>query len=94
MCVGRAPNDLRSLYILDWGLCRRFMNDQGKIHRPRVRAAFRGTPRYASANALNDIDQGRVDDMWSWMFTIVELTAGRLPWDDERPPTNNPVKIL
>ena len=86
MAIGRAPHDLRRVYILDWGLCRKYMNDQGKVHRPRIRPAFRGTPRYASANALADIDQGRVDDMWSWIFTLIELTVGKLPWDDEAGP--------
>lgn len=82
MCIGRAPDDLRSVYILDWGLCRCYMNfSTNKPHRPRQRAGFRGTPRYASANAMCDIDQGRVDDMWSWFFGVIELTTGSLPWD-------------
>lgn len=84
MCIGRAPADLRSVYILDWGLCRRYMNENmGRPHRPRCKAGFRGTPRYASANAMNDIDQGRVDDMWSWFFGQIELTTGMLPWDTD-----------
>uniref|UniRef100_A0A915K4D4 non-specific serine/threonine protein kinase n=1 Tax=Romanomermis culicivorax TaxID=13658 RepID=A0A915K4D4_ROMCU len=82
MCIGRAPHDLKSVYILDWGLCRKYLNELGKPHRPRIKAGFRGTPWYASVNALSGQDQGRVDDMWSWFFGLVELTVGKLPWDD------------
>lgn len=68
MAIGRPPKDLRRIYILDWGLCRRFVNDCGQLLPPRKKAAFRGSPRYSSMAALTEKEQGRVDDMWSWVM--------------------------
>uniref|UniRef100_A0A915HDS6 non-specific serine/threonine protein kinase n=1 Tax=Romanomermis culicivorax TaxID=13658 RepID=A0A915HDS6_ROMCU len=82
MCVGRPPHDIRSVYVLDWGLCRRFVNSKGVLYRPREKTTFRGTPRYASVGALNDKEQGRVDDLWAWFMCLIEFTVGKLPWDD------------
>uniref|UniRef100_A0A1I7XQF1 non-specific serine/threonine protein kinase n=1 Tax=Heterorhabditis bacteriophora TaxID=37862 RepID=A0A1I7XQF1_HETBA len=46
--IGRAElNELRKVYILDFGMCRKFTNEQGVIRKPRQAAGFRGTVRYA-----------------------------------------------
>uniref|UniRef100_A0A915KLK2 Protein kinase domain-containing protein n=1 Tax=Romanomermis culicivorax TaxID=13658 RepID=A0A915KLK2_ROMCU len=66
MCIGRDPADLRGVYILDWGMCRKYVDDNGQLHKRRIKAAFRGTPYYCSVNALFCVDQGRVDDVWAW----------------------------
>lgn len=41
---------------------------------------FSGSIRYASVNAHKNVDLGRNDDLWSWLYTIVELRKGTLPW--------------
>ncbi|VDN26556.1 unnamed protein product [Cylicostephanus goldi] len=48
----------------------------------REKAAFRGTPRYASITALSMKEQSRKDDIESWWYMIVELMVGQLPWQD------------
>ena len=35
------------IYVLDFGMARKFTNDQGVIRKPRAAAGFRGTVRYA-----------------------------------------------
>lgn len=46
--VGRWElRELRKVYVLDFGMARKFTNDQGGIRRPRAAAGFRGTVRYA-----------------------------------------------
>lgn len=47
---------------------------------PRASAPFRGTTRYASIAALRQTEQSRKDDVESWLYIVVEWTAGSLPW--------------
>ena len=69
------------LYIFDFGLARNYRSDDGKTTRPaRTIAGFRGTVRYASPAAHQNKDLGRVDDLWSLVFSLVELATGGLPW--------------
>ncbi|CDW54586.1 Pkinase domain containing protein [Trichuris trichiura] len=58
----------------------RYINDSGAHHRPRAKAAFRGTVWYASSNALRGEEQSRRDDMWAWYYILVRITQGDLPW--------------
>ena len=47
----------------------------------RAMVGFRGTIRYASVNAHYGRDLGRVDDLWSLLYILVELATGSLPWN-------------
>ena len=42
----------------------------------REEAQFRGSTTYASVNAHRELDLGRRDDLWSWLYCIVELLDG------------------
>lgn len=71
----------RVIYIIDFGLCRPYIDEKtGKHFPPRPRAGFRGTPRYASIHCLRGMDVGRRDDLWSLFYVLVELVNGQLPW--------------
>lgn len=87
MFIGRGPNELRHLCIVNYELSRQYVDDHGAVLLSRPKSPFRGSPRYASASALEELEQGRVDDLWSWFFSIIELTAGKLPWDSLVGPT-------
>lgn len=39
-----------------------------------------GSVRYASINCHNHKDLGRRDDIWSWLYSVVEMQIGTLPW--------------
>ncbi|KRX57188.1 Protein polybromo-1 [Trichinella sp. T9] len=85
--IGVHPN-LRNVYMLDFGTVRKYLRSDGKHRRPRAKAGFRGTFNFASVYALNLDDQSRRDDMWSWMYLLIQMTTGTLPWLD-MPPTGN-----
>ncbi|CAG9534302.1 unnamed protein product [Cercopithifilaria johnstoni] len=74
--IGRK--NLRQIYLLDFGLCRKYLNDQSSIRNPRRSAGFRGTIRYASISCHVSREQCRKDDLESWMYQ--QLTVGYLPW--------------
>ncbi len=79
--VGRQEvNQHRNVYILDFGLARKFVKDSGEIRTPRAAAGFRGTVRYAPINCHRFKELGRKDDLETWFYMLVELTMGKVPW--------------
>ncbi|CAA94676.1 non-specific serine/threonine protein kinase [Caenorhabditis elegans] len=76
----------RIVHILDFGLARSFakFSESSKTwsaRRARGTAEFRGTLRYTSPNVHFRKEQGRVDDIWSLLFVLIELNGG-LPWQN------------
>uniref|UniRef100_A0A915JDF6 Protein kinase domain-containing protein n=1 Tax=Romanomermis culicivorax TaxID=13658 RepID=A0A915JDF6_ROMCU len=49
--VGSSYRDVDTVYIIDFGLCRRYLESNSQIKAPRENVGFRGTVRYASLNA-------------------------------------------
>jgi len=68
-------------YVLDFGLARQHMTN-GVVGPQREVAEFRGTSAYVSLSVHEEHDQGRVDDLWSWFFILIELLGGTLKWKD------------
>jgi len=66
--------------IIDFGLCRSYVNANGEVKEARRSVGFRGTAAYASINAHDGKDLGRVDDLWSLFYVLVEFVTGSLPW--------------
>ncbi|KAI6221885.1 Protein kinase domain-containing protein [Aphelenchoides fujianensis] len=89
--VGRAEvNELRKVYILDFGMCRKFTDDRGVIRKPRQAAGFRGTIRYASIACHLQRELSRKE---SWfvastqrsnlacrVYMLAELVHASIPW--------------
>uniref|UniRef100_A0A1I7U8Z6 non-specific serine/threonine protein kinase n=1 Tax=Caenorhabditis tropicalis TaxID=1561998 RepID=A0A1I7U8Z6_9PELO len=74
----------RMIHILDFGLSRSFAkycetSKKWSARRARGSAEFRGTLRYTSPNVHMRKEQGRVDDVWSLLYVLIELNGG-LPW--------------
>ena len=63
--------------IIDFGLARRYVDDNGVVLPEREGAGFRGSTTYASLNAHEDKDLGRRDDLWSWFFILIEMIEGK-----------------
>ncbi|VDM95991.1 unnamed protein product [Thelazia callipaeda] len=68
------------IYIFDFGLSRRYLDQNSEVLPSRGEMGWRGTTRYGSLNAHHKQDLGRRDDLESWLYMIVELTKGSLPW--------------
>ena len=78
--VGRSAITSRKVFMLDFGLARKYTNAQGEVRAARPQAGFRGTVRYASVNAHKNKEMGRHDDLWSLFYMLVEFLTGQLPW--------------
>ncbi|KAG8348997.1 Protein tyrosine kinase Protein kinase domain [Trypanosoma vivax] len=75
-----GQSDPRTCYLIDFGLARRYRRANGEVRPPRENAGFRGTSRYASIASHHQKELGRVDDIWSLLFMLIEFVTGTLPW--------------
>ena len=78
--MGRG-NKRKYLYLLDFGLSRKYRSSSTLKHYPLIqRKKLTGTARYASVNALNGITQSRRDDLEAIGYVLMYFLLGRLPW--------------
>ena len=77
--IGRV--DTSKVYLIDFGLARRYRSNDGTVRPARTPAGFRGTARYASIHSHKQIELSRRDDLWCLFYLLVEfrLESG-LPW--------------
>ena len=73
------PNK-NQLYLIDFGLSKRYIDRLGN-HIPRaVNKLFRGTLRYCSLNMHLGIENSRRDDLESLAYVLIFMIKGTLPW--------------
>lgn len=83
--LGASSKEALKVYLIDFGLARQ----QSPLPSPaaaspkRARApgSMQGTTHYASTNALRDLELDRLDDLWSFAYSVAEMAVGSLPWD-------------
>jgi len=80
VCVGNGKEGMKRLYLIDFGLARKFTDDDGNILPEREDATFRGTTTYASVYAHAHKEQSARDDLYSALYIIAEAHEGVLPW--------------
>ena len=51
VCLGNGKLGMKKLYLIDFGLARKFTDDDVKVLAERDEATFRGTTTYASPHA-------------------------------------------
>lgn len=77
--VSRRTND--HIYIIDFGLSKRFRNAVTHEHIPYGEGrSLVGTSRYASLTAQMGVEQSRRDDLEGIGLMLVYFLLGKLPW--------------
>lgn len=71
------------VYMLDFGLTRRYLEADGRPHLLRPWGPSVGTFPYAPLNSLGFLDQTPADDIEGWLYMIIHLLNG-LPWHNSR----------
>lgn len=79
MCIGYG-DEKRVIFLVDFGMTRRFREKNGEFRKPRTYSGFRGTLRYVSLTVHERKEQGPKDDLYSLQYSIIELCEGSLPW--------------
>ena len=68
------------VHMIDFGLCKRFKNEE-RVHCKMVTGKkLVGTARYASINSHQGIELSRRDDMESLLYLMIYFRKGTLPW--------------
>jgi serine/threonine protein kinase len=78
--IGTGEN-YNIVYIIDYGLVKRFRDPKSKIHIPfKNNKKLTGTARYCSINTHLGIEQSRRDDIEGLGYCLVYFMKGELPW--------------
>lgn len=63
----------RVVYILDFGIARKIVNQKGELKAPRQIVRFKGTIRFASIACHKNMEMGPKDDCESWFYLLLDL---------------------
>ena len=75
-------DDPNMLYIIDFGLSKKYRSKKGKHIKFSITNNITGTPRYCSINALRGAEQSRRDDLESLFYVILYFFRGSVPWQN------------
>ena len=70
----------RLIYIIDFGLSKKYKSDRGNHVKFTVSKHITGTPRFSSANSMRGVEQSRRDDLESICYILIFFLKGFLPW--------------
>ncbi|MFH4973994.1 hypothetical protein AB6A40_000703 [Gnathostoma spinigerum] len=77
--VGCPGPQQRTIFMIDFGISRRFRSKKGSIIGD-TSLGWKGTSKYCSLQLHLGEDQSKRDDIESWFYMTVEFLTGRLPW--------------
>ncbi|PAA71373.1 hypothetical protein BOX15_Mlig006686g5 [Macrostomum lignano] len=71
---------MQTVYLIDFGLCKRYLDFKGRHIPYREDRHLTGTARYASVNAHLGLEQSRRDDLESLGYCLAYFLSSQLPW--------------
>jgi casein kinase I family protein HRR25 len=76
--------DGTDVYIIDFGLCKKYIDNDNKHIEMKTGKTIIGTPNFVSVNVHNGVEPSRRDDLISVAYIILYLINGGLPWQTKR----------
>lgn len=76
--------DGTDVYIIDFGLCKKYIDNDNKHIEIKNDKTIIGTPNFVSLNVHNGVEPSRRDDLISVAYIILCLLNGGLPWQTKR----------
>ncbi|CAD8192353.1 unnamed protein product [Paramecium pentaurelia] len=77
-----SNGDHHTVYLIDFGLAKPYLDQQG-IHIPQAdNKGMVGTARYTSINSHLGAEQSRRDDLEAMCYVLLYLYNGQLPWQN------------
>jgi casein kinase I family protein HRR25 len=70
------------IHIIDFGLCREYVDAEGNHLAYKEGEKVRGTAKYMSANCHRGVLSSRRDELEALAYMLVEFHHGELPWDE------------
>ncbi|CAI2353151.1 unnamed protein product [Caenorhabditis sp. 36 PRJEB53466] len=81
ICLGRKDRgESGKVYLLSFGISRKYLDSKKQIRKAREQVEFRGTVRYASLACHQLQELSRKDDLESALYVLAECLTGQLPW--------------
>ena len=78
--LGKKEEDKDKIFIIDFGLTKKYVDVSGAHIGYIDGQPFVGNPRFASINSLKGIEQSRRDDIESLLYVWIYFAKGTLPW--------------
>lgn len=75
-------DDINKIYLIDFGFCKRYLDDNGKHIPCKVDKTPLGTPNYISVKVQEGLEPSRRDDLESVGYIFLYMFYGSLPWGE------------
>lgn len=80
--VGLQVEESSQIFLIDFGLSKRYRDDESDHIEDGASSHMIGTPRYASRNNHMYRKLSRRDDLESFFYILVYFIRGQLPWQE------------
>jgi serine/threonine protein kinase len=77
-------SNISEIYLIDFGLARCFLDDKQRHYSLITNEDIVGTRRYMSINTHQGISSSRRDDIESFVYIMMFLYYGGLPWQNQK----------
>ena len=77
-----GSKSIDNIYLIDFGFCKRYIDDDGKHIECNINKSPVGTLNYISINIHNGLEASRRDDLESIGYVMLYMLYGNLEWNE------------